>query len=148
MSKTLLVTGASKGIGFETVRRFFQADNDVTDFVLVARDSEAFTAGVAQLNDENPYGKKLFPYVLDLADRMQTSASERADALRADQEAAQERATVLLGVTGVVALLLAAAAAAMPARGTAGAAGDTGARAPAPRAAPSAVGLRCKSAPG
>lgn len=69
MSRTILVTGASKGIGYETVRRFFYADNDVTDVVLLARESEAFTANLEKLNDDNPYGKKLYPYTIDLADR-------------------------------------------------------------------------------
>ncbi|MQA01180.1 MAG: SDR family NAD(P)-dependent oxidoreductase [Streptosporangiales bacterium] len=69
MSKTLLVTGASKGIGFETVRRFFYADNDVTDFVLLARESDAFAENLQKLEDDNPYGKKLHPYMIDLGDR-------------------------------------------------------------------------------
>lgn len=69
MSKTLLVTGASKGIGFETVRRFFYAQNDITDFVLLARESEAFTENLQKLNDDNPHDKRLYPYTIDLADR-------------------------------------------------------------------------------
>ncbi len=45
--------------------------------------------------------------VLDLADRIQASATERGDRLRAEQEAAQGRATALLVAVGVLAVLLA-----------------------------------------
>ncbi|MGY1781420.1 methyl-accepting chemotaxis protein [Geodermatophilus sp. SYSU D01036] len=45
--------------------------------------------------------------VLDLADRMQASATERAAQLRAEQDSAQTRATVLLSVVGLAALVLA-----------------------------------------
>ncbi|SNT03659.1 methyl-accepting chemotaxis protein [Geodermatophilus saharensis] len=45
--------------------------------------------------------------VLDLADRIQASATERAEQLRADQADAQGRATVLLTAVGVLAVVLA-----------------------------------------
>jgi 3-oxoacyl-[acyl-carrier protein] reductase len=67
-----MVTGASKGIGAATVERFFYADNDVTDFVLLARQSSAFTAFTEKLRADNPYDKKTTAYVIDLADRPRT----------------------------------------------------------------------------
>ncbi|MGY1665096.1 methyl-accepting chemotaxis protein [Geodermatophilus sp. SYSU D00696] len=45
--------------------------------------------------------------VLDLADRIQASATERADRLRAEQADAQRSATVLLSAVGVLAVVLA-----------------------------------------
>lgn len=69
MSRTLLVTGASKGIGLRTVQRFWNHDNDVTEFVVLARESTAFDDAIAALEAENPYGKKVYPYPVDLADR-------------------------------------------------------------------------------
>jgi len=72
MSKCIMVTGASKGIGAATVERFFYADNDVTDFVLLARESSAFTAFMEKLRADNPYDKKTAAYAIDLADRSRT----------------------------------------------------------------------------
>ncbi|MBD5786380.1 SDR family oxidoreductase [Cellulosimicrobium terreum] len=70
MSKTLLVTGASKGIGLETVRRFMaNAEADVSTIILLARDSEDFTANLQALGEDNPRGVELVPYAIDLADR-------------------------------------------------------------------------------
>jgi 3-oxoacyl-[acyl-carrier protein] reductase len=67
-----MVTGASKGIGAATVERFFYDDNDVTDFVLLARESPAFTAFLEKLRADNPYDKRTTAYVIDLADRPRT----------------------------------------------------------------------------
>lgn len=69
MSKTLMVTGASKGIGLETVRRFLQNDADLSTIVLVARESEDFTKALAELEEINERGVTLAPYFADLADR-------------------------------------------------------------------------------
>lgn len=69
MSKTLLVTGASKGIGLETVRRFLAKDGDVSKIVLLARASEDFTANLAELMTDNPRDVELVPFEIDLADR-------------------------------------------------------------------------------
>lgn len=69
MPKTLLVTGASKGIGLETSRRFLTADNDIDTLVLMARESEAFEEAIAELHRENPHGKTIAPYRIDLGDR-------------------------------------------------------------------------------
>lgn len=69
MSKSMLITGASKGIGLATAERFFGADNGITDFILLARASEEFTEAEQHLRETNPYGKKLSCYHIDLADR-------------------------------------------------------------------------------
>lgn len=72
MSKSLMITGASKGIGAATVERFFYADNEVSDFFLLARESAAFSEFVDKLNADNPHGKRVHPYQIDLADRART----------------------------------------------------------------------------
>jgi len=69
MSKSILITGASKGIGWRTVREFFYADNGVTDFILLSRKSEEFAVAIKELEGNNPYGKTVTPYHIDLADR-------------------------------------------------------------------------------
>jgi 3-oxoacyl-[acyl-carrier protein] reductase len=69
MSKSILVTGASKGIGLKTVREFFYADNGVTDFILLSRESDEFKIVIKELIENNPYGKSLTPYHIDLYDR-------------------------------------------------------------------------------
>jgi 3-oxoacyl-[acyl-carrier protein] reductase len=73
-----MVTGASKGIGAATVERFFYADNDVTDFVLLARESTAFTAFLEKLRVDNPHDKRATAYPVDLADRPRTIDLMRA----------------------------------------------------------------------
>lgn len=72
MSRSIMVTGASRGIGAATVERFYYADNDVTDFILLARDSEVFAALMEKLRADNPYDKRAAGYAIDLADRPQT----------------------------------------------------------------------------
>jgi 3-oxoacyl-[acyl-carrier protein] reductase len=69
MSKSIMVTGASKGIGLRTVREFFYADNDVTDFILLSRRSDEFTVAIKELAANNPHNKRVTPYFIDLADR-------------------------------------------------------------------------------
>jgi 3-oxoacyl-[acyl-carrier protein] reductase len=69
MSKSILVTGASKGIGLRTVREFYYADNGVTDFVLLSRKSDEFTVALKELAANNPYHKTVTPYYIDLAER-------------------------------------------------------------------------------
>jgi len=69
MSKSILVTGASKGIGLRTVREFFYADNGVTDFILLSRASDEFKMVLKDLGANNPYNKTVTPYYIDLADR-------------------------------------------------------------------------------
>lgn len=69
MSKTLLVTGASKGIGLETVRRFLADRPEFTTLILLARRSDAFTEHLELLARENTRGATIAPYEIDLADR-------------------------------------------------------------------------------
>ncbi|ROS31212.1 SDR family NAD(P)-dependent oxidoreductase [Cellulomonas sp. PhB150] len=73
MSKTLLVTGASRGIGQETVRRFLQDSSPekgtVDKIVLVARDSQDYTDALAELEAANPRGVELAAYRADVGDR-------------------------------------------------------------------------------
>ena len=54
--------------------------------------------------------------ILDIADRLETSAEARAEQLRSDQTQAQERATVLLVGVGVLAVVLSAVLATLAAR--------------------------------
>lgn len=69
MGKTLLVTGASKGIGLETVRRFVDSDNAVDKIIMLARESDEFTQSLASLRAANPHDVEVVPYTIDLADR-------------------------------------------------------------------------------
>lgn len=68
MTKTMLVTGASKGIGQATVERFWSAANDFDTFVLLARPSTEFEELRAHLAEENPHGKRFFFHEIDLND--------------------------------------------------------------------------------
>ena len=54
--------------------------------------------------------------ILDIADRLEASADARAEQLRSDQTRAQERATVLLGAVGALAVILSAVLATLAAR--------------------------------
>ena len=69
MSKTALVTGASRGIGLETTRRFILNNDDITTVVMFARASEDFEKNVAALEKELPIGRKLVPIPVDVGDR-------------------------------------------------------------------------------
>ncbi|HEX7352924.1 SDR family oxidoreductase [Brachybacterium sp.] len=69
MSKTALVTGASRGIGLETTRRFILNNDDITTVVMFARASEDFDANVAELEKELPVGRRLVPIPVDVGDR-------------------------------------------------------------------------------
>ncbi|MGO1284515.1 MAG: SDR family NAD(P)-dependent oxidoreductase [Brachybacterium sp.] len=69
MSKTALVTGASRGIGLETTRRFILNNDDITTVVMFARASEDFENNVAKLEKELPIGRRLVPFEVDVGDR-------------------------------------------------------------------------------
>src|SRR3712207_1375434 len=65
--RTVLVTGASKGIGLETAKRF-AARPDVEQVVMVARRSQAFEDAVAAVCEAGP-SVKVAAHEFDLADR-------------------------------------------------------------------------------
>lgn len=69
MSKAALVTGASRGIGLETVRRLVQAPGEISTVVLFARDSDDFTAAISELEAGNPHGKRIVARRVDVGDR-------------------------------------------------------------------------------
>lgn len=66
MTKTMMVTGASKGIGQATVERFWNAENDFGTFVLLARKSVEFDQLRNELAGHNPAGKRFVYYEIDL----------------------------------------------------------------------------------
>lgn len=69
MSRSLLVTGASRGIGLATVHRFFYEEPTITDIVMVARASADLDAAVAELRSDNPHGTRIHVITCDMADR-------------------------------------------------------------------------------
>ncbi|GAB3311626.1 SDR family oxidoreductase [Geodermatophilus aquaeductus] len=71
--RSVMVTGASKGIGLATAERFARRD-DVGQVVVVARDSPAFDQAVARLEAVASPSVKVWPHRVDLADRAATLA--------------------------------------------------------------------------
>jgi len=69
MSKTALITGASKGIGLETARRLAASDLDITTFILMARPSVDFDVNFAALEAQAPSNVTLVRRDVDLGDR-------------------------------------------------------------------------------
>ncbi|QSB05059.1 SDR family NAD(P)-dependent oxidoreductase [Natronoglycomyces albus] len=67
-NKTLLLTGASRGIGAATVRRFVSADNGYGQLALLARASDDFDQLIKTLEADNPHNKTLLPFEVDLGD--------------------------------------------------------------------------------
>jgi len=68
-SRTLLVTGASRGIGLETARRFLQNDPALTKVFTLARPSHDFDDAVAGLRALARPGVEVVRYDVDLGDR-------------------------------------------------------------------------------
>lgn len=66
MSRTCLITGASKGIGAATVIRLSETNPDFTRFILVARRSPAFDATVAECRERFAHAEYI-PFYKDLA---------------------------------------------------------------------------------
>src|SRR5699024_8100781 len=75
---TALVTGASRGIGLETTRRFILNNDDITTVVMFARASEDFEKNVADLEAELPIGRRLVPGNVDVGarDALQRAVTE------------------------------------------------------------------------
>lgn len=70
MSKTLMITGASKGIGLATAERFLRDENDFSEIVMLARPSKDFDTALEELAADNPHGKVITSYEIDLNDRI------------------------------------------------------------------------------
>lgn len=67
--KTALVTGASRGIGLETARRFIESVDDITTVVIAARESDAFAEAREQLGAlAEARGKKVVARAIDVGD--------------------------------------------------------------------------------
>jgi methyl-accepting chemotaxis protein len=92
---------------------YFQMDDQVVSWVQDGSD-EGFRTAVESINGGE--AGEGYGIILDIADRLETSAGERAQQLREDQEQAQARTTVVLGAVGAGALLLAGLLAVLAAR--------------------------------
>lgn len=69
MSKTALITGASRGIGRETAKRLLQSP-EVTTVVVAARPSSAYEATLEELRSEaEQLGKQVVDLTVDVGDR-------------------------------------------------------------------------------
>lgn len=69
MSKTVLVTGASRGIGFHTAKRYLESDSGVDTVVVWARASEDFDAATKEfVKMATAHGKKVVAHSLDVGD--------------------------------------------------------------------------------
>jgi 3-oxoacyl-[acyl-carrier protein] reductase len=69
MSKSVLVSGASRGIGLHTALKFVRDDNGIDTVVVVARESQALREAECRLREGNVLGKSIHVHAADLADR-------------------------------------------------------------------------------
>lgn len=67
--ETILITGASKGIGFEISKRLLIEDNRFSNLILVSRKSNHFNEATSELEKLNLFNKKIYVYDIDLSDR-------------------------------------------------------------------------------
>lgn len=80
MTKTVLISGASKGIGLATARRFARGMDDVSCIVMVARSSAYFETAVAEVR-ALAGNRQVLAVEVDLADPEAVSAVfDRLDA--------------------------------------------------------------------
>ncbi|GAA3185037.1 hypothetical protein GCM10010531_44060 [Blastococcus jejuensis] len=84
---------------------YFEMDDQVVAWVEDGS-ADGFRTAVESINGGE--AGEGYGIILDIADRLEASAGERAQQLREDQEQAQGRATILLGVVGALAVVLAA----------------------------------------
>ncbi|QAV69988.1 SDR family oxidoreductase [Salinibacterium sp. UTAS2018] len=75
MNKTVLITGASKGIGLATAREFLTNEPTVSDIIMLARESDHFVENVKWLETLNDRGVRIHTYNVDLGDRQQIIAA-------------------------------------------------------------------------
>lgn len=68
MSKTVLITGASRGIGFETAKRLITEESNVSKVILLARESEVFNNALVELNKLNLRKVCISSVYLDVGD--------------------------------------------------------------------------------
>ena len=67
MSKAILITGASRGIGLATAMEFLENDPDTTELILVARKSSHADESFKELQKLNKRGIKISKYGYDLS---------------------------------------------------------------------------------
>lgn len=69
MSKTALITGASRGIGLHTAKRFLESDNGVGTVIVWARPSDDFDAATREFAEiATAAGKKVIAQSVDVGD--------------------------------------------------------------------------------
>ncbi|MGO3889792.1 MAG: SDR family oxidoreductase [Paenalcaligenes sp.] len=71
MSKSILITGASRGIGASVVRELFFNSEDYSTFILVARKSDDFLSLIEEVKNKNKNenNKKIIHFFCDFSDR-------------------------------------------------------------------------------
>ena len=67
MTRTILISGASRGIGLETSRLLAAKDSAFDQVVMIARDSDDFSAAVAELQADKS-NKEVIAIPADLSD--------------------------------------------------------------------------------
>jgi len=75
MSKSALITGASRGIGFETAKKLLAEKNNYSCIVLTARESNDFEQAIDKLNKLNQYDKKIIYRYVDIGNHAQLKKS-------------------------------------------------------------------------